>query len=527
MKTKTLIAVGYCRTSGESQRDNTSIPRQEESIEAYCKSREWKFVKHYVDECKSGSSVKGRTAFQKMLKDAKSGKFDVIVPYVIDRFARDGLDILYNAKTLKEQYQVSIVSVSSSFNNFDDQNVISNYVQAGMAEQEKINIVRRTSGGRIKQATKGKRWSPKLPTGRGYDKLTETWFINAEGKNLKEILKKYVNGQSMKKLALEYHYPSPVSITRKIREGQLSGIYQARFTSDKHPEFNLVVPVPAIPEVIDTKLMRRVQDKLLHNRTWNQQHKRDYLFTGFIKCEHCGRALYAQIQNDVIYYRHCKYYADDRDNICPFKAVREDKIKDVILDYLFTFFMNEPAYNQAVENAMPDDSDRQNLMDDIVSTKNQLKMNKKQIDRFVDAIAKGADVSLLLDKQEKLIKEKEMLNLRIDELQQTLNNMPDLVRCKAEIETLRLDLFERYASQDWRDLDNKEIRHFLHFLFSDNPKKNNYGISISSNGQHGRKRKFDISFEGSVDFGTNEEMYERLLDTYDKCLDIRPNTDSL
>jgi len=141
IKSKTLRAVGYCRTSGESQRDNTSIPRQKEAIESYVRNRDWKFQKHYVDECKSGSSVKGRTAFQRMLKDAELGKFDVIVPFVIDRFARDGLDILYNAKTLKEQYQVSIVSVSSSFNNFDDQNVISNYVEAGMAEQEKINIV--------------------------------------------------------------------------------------------------------------------------------------------------------------------------------------------------------------------------------------------------------------------------------------------------------------------------------------------------------------------------------------------------
>ena len=113
VKSKTLRAVGYCRTSGESQRGNTSIGRQKEAIESYVRNRDWKFGKHYVDECKSGSSVKGRTAFQRMLKDAELGRFDVIVPYVIDRFARDGLDILYNAKTLKEQFQVSIVSVNS------------------------------------------------------------------------------------------------------------------------------------------------------------------------------------------------------------------------------------------------------------------------------------------------------------------------------------------------------------------------------------------------------------------------------
>ena len=91
---KPLRAVGYCRTSGEGQRDNTSIPRQKDAIEAFCKVNGWQLLQFYVDECRSGANIVGRDSFQEMMKHATDGQFDVIVPYDATRFARDGVDIL-------------------------------------------------------------------------------------------------------------------------------------------------------------------------------------------------------------------------------------------------------------------------------------------------------------------------------------------------------------------------------------------------------------------------------------------------
>jgi len=45
-----LRAAGYCRTSGEGQRDNTSLPRQRESIESLCKQNGWAVAHLYIDE---------------------------------------------------------------------------------------------------------------------------------------------------------------------------------------------------------------------------------------------------------------------------------------------------------------------------------------------------------------------------------------------------------------------------------------------------------------------------------------------
>jgi DNA invertase Pin-like site-specific DNA recombinase len=55
---KPLQPAGYCRTSSERQRDNTSIPRQKEAIAAFCRGNGWREPVFYVDECKSGANAR-------------------------------------------------------------------------------------------------------------------------------------------------------------------------------------------------------------------------------------------------------------------------------------------------------------------------------------------------------------------------------------------------------------------------------------------------------------------------------------
>ena len=95
-----LRAVGYCRTSGEGQRDNTSIPIQKKAIEDFCHRNDWRFLTHYVDESKTGSKIAGRDAFQQMMKDAAVQKFDVIVPF-------DVLGLLRKSGQRKRSFLVS------------------------------------------------------------------------------------------------------------------------------------------------------------------------------------------------------------------------------------------------------------------------------------------------------------------------------------------------------------------------------------------------------------------------------------
>ena len=110
-----LRAVGYARTSGEKQRDNTSIPRQKAEIKKFIANNKWQFICHYVDESRSGSKIEGRESFKQMMRDAANGQFNFIVIYDISRFARDGSDIISNATFLKKTLGIYVVDTKGGF----------------------------------------------------------------------------------------------------------------------------------------------------------------------------------------------------------------------------------------------------------------------------------------------------------------------------------------------------------------------------------------------------------------------------
>src|SRR5262249_33057272 len=80
-------AVAYYRMSTEKQGD--SIERQRSQVEPYAKRQGYALLPDaYVDEGIAGDEVERRPAFQRLLRDAHKGKFDVILCDDADRFSR-------------------------------------------------------------------------------------------------------------------------------------------------------------------------------------------------------------------------------------------------------------------------------------------------------------------------------------------------------------------------------------------------------------------------------------------------------
>lgn len=67
------------------------------------KNPEWTFVKVYTDEGISGLMTKKREGFQTMIKDALSGKIDLILTKSVSRFARNTVDTLTTVRKLKDK----------------------------------------------------------------------------------------------------------------------------------------------------------------------------------------------------------------------------------------------------------------------------------------------------------------------------------------------------------------------------------------------------------------------------------------
>ena len=78
-----MKAAIYCRVSTSEQ--NASM--QVEELRAYCSRREWEIAEEFIDAGVSGSK-ESRPALNRLLADAKRRKFDAVLVYRYDRFAR-------------------------------------------------------------------------------------------------------------------------------------------------------------------------------------------------------------------------------------------------------------------------------------------------------------------------------------------------------------------------------------------------------------------------------------------------------
>lgn len=93
----------YARVSTDSEEQLTSYSSQIKHYSEKIKSNpDWEFVRVYADEGISGTQVKKRTEFKRMIDDALNGKIDMIIAKSISRFARNTLDTLKYVRLLRE-----------------------------------------------------------------------------------------------------------------------------------------------------------------------------------------------------------------------------------------------------------------------------------------------------------------------------------------------------------------------------------------------------------------------------------------
>ena len=93
----------YARVSTDSKEQEESYEAQ---VKAYTRminehSSEWEYVGIYADEGLTGTMVKNRKEFKRMIEDCKAGKIDLILCKSTSRFSRNVLDSISHVRLLK------------------------------------------------------------------------------------------------------------------------------------------------------------------------------------------------------------------------------------------------------------------------------------------------------------------------------------------------------------------------------------------------------------------------------------------
>lgn len=93
----------YCRVSTGSVEQNSSFESQVDYYTRLIAGKEnWICVGIYADQARSGTKTAGRSDFQKMLRDCKLGKIDLILTKSVTRFARNTVDSIKAIRELKK-----------------------------------------------------------------------------------------------------------------------------------------------------------------------------------------------------------------------------------------------------------------------------------------------------------------------------------------------------------------------------------------------------------------------------------------
>ena len=91
----------YCRVSTDKADQLNSLEAQKQFFSEYTKRTGDVLVRLYADEGISGTKIKNRKEFLRMMSDAEKGMFDMVVVKDISRFARNTVDLLQNVRKLK------------------------------------------------------------------------------------------------------------------------------------------------------------------------------------------------------------------------------------------------------------------------------------------------------------------------------------------------------------------------------------------------------------------------------------------
>ena len=143
----------YARVSDKSQAedDKTSISEQTADMEAYCAERGYTITARYQEVGRGWS--KQRPEFQRMLADARAGRFDVVVCWKSDRLSRG----MYPAAALMEVVEAHRIDIEAVMDAIDMKTF---GLMAAIGKIELDNFRERSSMGKRGSAKQGR-----IPTG--------------------------------------------------------------------------------------------------------------------------------------------------------------------------------------------------------------------------------------------------------------------------------------------------------------------------------------------------------------------------
>ncbi len=433
-KTEANRAAIYARVSDKSQdgEDKTSISEQTGDMEAYCESKGLTITTRYQEVGRGWS--KKRPEFQRMLADARKGRFDTIVCWKSDRLSRG----MYPVAALMEVVEAHQIRLEAVLDAIDMKTF---GLMAAIGKIELDNFRERSTMGKRGTAKQGRVPTGGVPYGYRIGDDGRFEVIEEQAEVVRRIFRMYVDErmgsysiavrltdegvptQSGKLLWLQsrvHHILKNATYTGTWVYGR----YRHVSTEDGMKVYNQPkdtwIEIP-VPQIIDDETWKRAQ-KLKKQR--GSKAKRNtkvvYLLQHLLKCGECGRNFHARASWTTTSVRKGKAYTYDltaprRYYMC--NGMQSMRLRCREKPYIRAEQLEEPIWREVkrvLQNpdlivagiADLDSQDGVGMEEEIAQAERDLRSIQMEEDRAIRLFVSGKITEAQLDLQRRFITER-------------------------------------------------------------------------------------------------------------------------
>ena len=514
-----LRVTDYARVSTDYLEQKKSLQNQVEHFEQYIKGNpNWTYVKGYVDDGITGTSDVKRDNFMKMIEDARSGKFDLIVTKEISRFSRNTLDSIKYTRELLS-YGVAVLFVNDNINTAMPDSELRLTIMASMAQDEIRRLSERVKFGMDRAIERGEILGNDLLYGYKKDKDTGVLkIIEEEAKVVRRIYELYaveeltlskivkaLNSEGLKTCQGKKWCISTIS--RMIENPKYKGYYCARkseivdYMTKKIKYFEkddwvIYEHKTRIPPIIGEDLWDRANNRLISRKKAFSERKEDksiyknrYLYSAKIFCGQHNtvfhRREFRKNKKDITWV--CSEYLKNGKSICDSPNIRESELNAIFKDLISKLQIDS---NEVIHTLM----NYYKHLEIDTGIDEEISLREKEINNLYAKKDKLLELSLqdslsntefyernnsfnekikVLDNElNKLKSQKEKLKGTTDKTKELAEILKQKVNSKSTIDKIISSLLERtIVSKICNDKNNMELNIFLSYKENDETKK--------------------------------------------------------
>lgn len=406
-----MNTVIYARYSAGPRQTDQSIEGQLRVCNDFCKQRGLTVVGTYCDHHISGKTDQ-RPEFQKLIADAKKKKFEAVVVYKTDRFARNKYDSAIYKRELK-QNGIQIFYAAEAIPD-GPEGIILESLMEGLAEYYSAELAQKIQRGMNESALKCKSTGGTRVLGYYTDQNKHFQIDPDAAQIVKTIFDMYIKGEQNTAIAdflnargfrtLQGREFNKNIITRIVQNRKYIGEYR----------YGDVVIEGGMPAIITPEVFCLAQAETERRRTHKkpQSPKAEYLLSGRLFCGHCKKAMQGISgtgkSGDKWYYYYCSKRRT-RVKTCDKQQVSRDKLEKLVVDMTISHILKEEVLSELSKKVYAAQERQNNTDEQIALYEKKLSENKKSIANILKAIESGATTQILLDRLQQLENEQTVI----------------------------------------------------------------------------------------------------------------------